>query len=330
MWPLAEAAEAMQFLRDGDQMSEKSPNMSPWIEPRAQESGARTQGWDGSRPLIKSEMREYLREKPDMRREFKKLYKDAKKAADTSSVGHPMKGLPPTWQAIYGTVPHLDPRPAYKQWRREWDKKQAEAEAEAAGKGPKKRGPEEQKQLEEAVKELDQQVRSKKAVLAEKEKTCVEWERKLNKVRKLEKEDDMRSETIIRRLEKASYAHGVLQGQMQSSDAYFHFLEMDTKSDHTKKMLTLSRSVALLGTQIDGLKKEVRALLKADAEAQKEPKPSDDAGQLGDGADGASEPGGPVDGPAGADGSGAKPPADGDGPGAPADAAAPAAPDAIG
>ena len=34
-------------------------------------------------------------------------------------------------------------------------------------------------------------------MLAEKEKTCVEWERKLNKVRKLEKEDDMRSETIL-------------------------------------------------------------------------------------------------------------------------------------
>lgn len=305
-------------------MEESPASLAPPLgvgdgESHPQESGSRTRGWDGPKTLIASEMRDYLREKPDLRREYRKLYKEDKRAAEPPSAAHPMKGLPPTWQAIYSTVPHLDPRPAYKQWRKEYNKKQAEAEAEAAGKAPKKRGPAEQQQLEEDVRELEQQVRSKKAVLAEKEKTCVEWERKLAKARKIEKEDETRSKTIIRRLEKASYAHGVLQGQMKSSDAYFNFLEIDTKTDHAKKMQTLSRSVALLGTQIDALKTEVRVLLKADAEAQKLPKPSGDAG-----------PGTPGDGPAGADGSGAKPPADGDGSGAPADAAAPSAPDASG
>lgn len=310
--------------QDGGQ-SEKSSFMSPWIEPRALESGTRTRGWDGSRPLIAMEMKDFLKEKPELRKEYKKLYKEEKRPEDASSAAHPLTGLPPTWQAIYSTVPHLDPRPAYKHWRKEHSKKQVEAEAEAAGKAPKKRGPEEQQQLEEGVRELEQQVRSKKALLAEKEKICVEWERKLNKVRKVERDDEVRSKAIIRRLEKASYAHGVLQGQMKSSDAYFTFIEIDTKTDHTKKMQTLSRSVALLGTQIDSLKTEVRVLLRADAEAQKQPKLSDDAGPPGDGADDLGMPG---DGPAGADGSGAKPPADGDGTGAPPDTAAPAATDA--
>mmetsp|Transcript_125031 Transcript_125031/g.339629 ORF Transcript_125031/g.339629 Transcript_125031/m.339629 type:complete len:327 (+) Transcript_125031:151-1131(+) len=326
----------MQFARakeheggQGGQLWEKSPMESPWIEPHAQESGTRTRGWEGSRPLNAAELKAYLQEKPDKRREYRKLHKEGRKAARAPPEAHPMQGLPATWQAVYSTVPGLDPRPAYKQWRREHSKKQAEAAAEAAGTASKKRGPEEQRQLEEDVRELEQQVRSKKAVLAEKEKACVEWERKLNKVRKVEREDEARSKAIIRRLEKASYAHGVLQGQMKSSDGYFTFLEIDTKEDHAKKMQTLSRSVALLGTQIDALKTEVRVLLKADAEAQKQARLSDGAGPPAGSAGGTAE----EDGAAGADGLGAKSPAspaDGDGSGAPAGAAAPSAPDAIG
>ncbi|CAK0822241.1 unnamed protein product [Prorocentrum cordatum] len=78
------------------------------------------------------------------------------------------------------------------------------------------------------------------------------------------------------------------------------------------------RSVALLGTQIDALKTEVRALLRADAAAQRRARPGDGAGPAAGSAGGTAEE----------DGRGRA--MDGAGSVAPMGAAAPSAPDATG
>jgi len=242
--------------------------MSPWGEPRVQDAESRVVGWKAGTALKRADVKQLIYYDEAKKKEYRKLHTVRRKSTEpTPEEADKLHGLPPTWQAIYSTVPHLDPRPVYKKWQKENVKKQAEAEEGIPSTSEKKRSAEEEQLMEDEARDLEQKVRSKKAVLAEKEKLCAEWERKLAKVQKLDKEDDVRSRTIIRRLEKASYAHGVLEGQMRSSDQYFHFLEMDTKADHTKKMATLSRSVALLGTQIDTLKTEVRLLLKEDAES---------------------------------------------------------------
>lgn len=107
----------------------------------------------------------------------------------------------------------------------------------------------------------------KKQLLAEREKSCAEWDRKISRLRALEKDEEVHSRRVRQRLESASYNYGILEGKIRSSDIYFHFLYEDTKLSHSKKVDTLCRANNLMNVEIDKLKSDVRGLLKAAAEA---------------------------------------------------------------
>merc|ERR1712210_430243 len=105
-------------------------------------------------------------------------------------------------------------------------------------------------------------------VLAEKDRTLKEWNKKLQYQLGLEEAEEKDSKIMKRKLQKSSYEHGVLEGKLRSSDVYFRFLWEDTSILHEKETMLLKRSDAIMNAQMATLKNEVREQLKMAAEAQ--------------------------------------------------------------
>mmetsp|Transcript_8952 Transcript_8952/g.27828 ORF Transcript_8952/g.27828 Transcript_8952/m.27828 type:complete len:323 (-) Transcript_8952:565-1533(-) len=237
----------------------------PWSERPRDDPRQRVVGWRAGVALTAKDVQEILRREKTARHEYKGLRK-AVAAGKTREQSDPLAGLPPTWQAFWSTVPHLDPQAAYRQFRKE-QQRQAKAQEQLQPSHPAPDEEEEAAVKEETLK-LDEEVRRKKQVLADKERLCGEWDKKLARVRILDRDEGELSRRVVRKLESASYAYGILEGKIRSSDIYFHFLYEDTKIAHGKKIGSLKRSSALMGKQIDSLKGEVRMLLRAAAEVQ--------------------------------------------------------------
>lgn len=244
---------------------------SPWAEINDQDEQHRVVGWRSGEALTASDVKQILKSEKLARHEFKGMQKAANKIR-ANSKSDPLAGLPPTWQAFYSTVPHLDPQSAYRHFRHEEQRKakaKAEAEVKAKfndGKNGLEQG-EEREVVEAELPKLTEEAKQKKQLLAEREKHCAEWDKKIARLRALEKDEEVHSRRVRQRLESASYNYGILEGKIRSSDIYFHFLHEDTQVSHSKKVLTLTRANNLMNVEIDKLKNDVRGLLKAAAEA---------------------------------------------------------------
>jgi len=104
-----------------------------------------------------------------------------------------------------------------------------------------------------------------------------DWTKKLIRVRAEEKSEEEKFWTLNREHDRASYAHGVVQGKLRSSDVYFTFLTQDTDSTHETKVMTLKRAAAMMKGNIESMKAEVRQLFKVAAETLPPP-PSAEGG----------------------------------------------------
>lgn len=249
---------------DGEEAADV-PDQSPWPMPHHEDPRQRVVGWRAGISLTSKDVQEILRKERRARHEYKGLRKASahSKARESSD---PLAGLPPTWQAFWSTVPHLDPQSAYRQFRKE-QQRQVKSHEQAQFTMASDGKDDEIDHVEDEARSLDEEVVRKKQVLAAKERLCIEWDKKLARVRVLDRDEGELSRRVVRKLESASYAYGILEGKIRSSDIYFHFLYEDSKIAHGKKVTSLQRSYALMGKQIDMLKGEVRMLLKSAADA---------------------------------------------------------------
>jgi len=250
---------------------------SPWVEPHmVTEARHRVVGWRNGGGITKGEQERILQEDQEALQE----YRDAKKAiaqGRLKEVKEPLAGLPPTWQAFWSTVPGMDAQAAYRAYKREEAKREKAAQLEAAkkvqdektGAKPAAVAPGEEEDEETMLAEIakmEVEVRAKKEALVATQRSVDEWDKKLVKARQLDKEEEVEAKRMKRTLDSASFAHGIVQGKIRSSDNYFTLLYEDTKNDHKRKMVTLQRSCALMNSQISHLKGEMRQLLKTAAD----------------------------------------------------------------
>ncbi|CAE8600700.1 unnamed protein product [Polarella glacialis] len=267
----------MAFVKDDDdkpdEKPDEKPEMSPWAQPDLEEDKPkRVVGWRMGQAFTEEEVREIMRKEKGARQEYRGLKKAVTKSRQKEQKD-PMVGLPPTWQAFWSTVPHLDPQDAHKQFLKEEQKRARTAEKEAAAKSdleglavePEAAGPLGET-TEEEIRRLERRVADMREVLQDKERVSLEWDKKLARCKRLREEADERARRVKRKVEDASYHHGVTVGKMRSSDGYFRYLYEDTQSDQQKKVISLKRSCALMEKQMDLLKGHVRLLLKVAAE----------------------------------------------------------------
>jgi len=246
---------------------DEKPDLSPWAEPR-EDPRKRVVGWRDGGGLSNQDVRDILRNERGARHEYRTARKAVVQKPRGKAASDPLQGLPPTWQAFWSTVPHLDPQAAYRQLdreKKEKDKPSKKAEKRKLQEEPKENQTE---SLEDETTRLDAEVRRKKQMCAEKEKALQQWDVKLARIKKNDADEEQRSKKTIKRLETASYNHGILEGKIRSSETYFNFLFDDSKTSHAKQTETLKRSCALMDANISELKTEVRELMKAAAEAQ--------------------------------------------------------------
>mmetsp|Transcript_96598 Transcript_96598/g.288387 ORF Transcript_96598/g.288387 Transcript_96598/m.288387 type:complete len:317 (-) Transcript_96598:42-992(-) len=258
--------------------------LGSWVARHQEGQAQRVVGWQAGASLASTDVQEILTKSKRARHEYKGLRKVMSNQGKSREANDPLAGLPPTWQAFWSAVPHLDPQAAYRQFRKE-RQRQARAGEQAAGPaaggsaaagGGGKRA--ELEEVEEEARRLEEECAAQRRALAARERACAEWDKKLARVRILDRDEGELSRRVFRKLESASYEYGIMEGKIRSSDIYFHYLFEDGKTTHEKRVASLTRSHALMGKQIDDLKAEVRGLLKAAAEAQ----PSSDPLQTSD------------------------------------------------
>lgn len=233
----------------------------------------RVVGWQAGSSLASKQVQEILTTNKRLRHEYKGLRKATVQGKARES-NDPLAGLPPTWQAFWSAVPHLDPQAAYRQFRKERQRqlKAGDRDAGPAAPGAAAAGGDDKdaayEEVEAEARRLEEECSSKRKTLAARERACFEWDKKLTRVRILDRDEAELSRRVVRKMESASYEYGIMEGKIRSSDIYFHYLYEDGKIAHSKRVTSLRRSHALMGKQIDDLKAEVRGLLKAAAEAQ--------------------------------------------------------------
>jgi len=262
-----------------------APELSENQEAEGQKDNKRIVGWRSGEPLTNKDVQDILRNERRARHEYKAVRKAGNKTVGGKSSGgganqqgDPLAGLPPTWQAFYSSMPHLDPQAAFKSFRKEQHRQSKEKPA--AGATPlQTTTAEDEARMEEEIQKLEEEVKKKRLDFLKDENICNEWDNKLKRLRSLDAEELEVQRRVIRKMEKASYEYGIMEGKLRSSDIYHKFLYDDEKVRHNKQVTALNRSCALMGKQIDMLKADVRALLKAAAEEKitdsEKPKDSD-------------------------------------------------------
>jgi len=264
-------ADMVKAQPDDDEKLDDKEEMSPWAVPNLQDPSTRIVGWRNGVALKQSEVDTVIRKEKPARQELKRLRKQISKHRSKEQAD-PTKDLPPTWKAFWSSVPHLNPKAAYEEHlhheaKAAKAKRSAEKAAEASALDEEGH---EGETIEEEISRLEQRVKQVKEALGEKDKLIQEWSSKLERARKLDEDSEERSRRVRRKLEAASYNHGVAQGKLRSSDTYFTFLYQGEEQQAKNKVITLSRSCALMDKQMDLLKGHVRLLLKDAATLERE------------------------------------------------------------
>lgn len=264
-----------------EEFANEEKRASPWAEPHTVEDpGSRVVGWYNGKAITKAEQVQLLRTNKDLKRQ----YLDDRKAISGSKAkewAEPLAGLPPTWQAFWSTVPDLDAQAAWKaerkeQQRKERQKRQEETAAVVAKSLPPRVDGE---SAEEECRRLLEEISTKQKVLLEVQQQAIAKREKTKRSRTFDQHEEQEFKRVNRKCDKVSYEHGILKGKIRSSDTYFGFLLEDTKGMHKKKVIIQNRAAALMGTQIDDMKGDVRQLLKVAAETLPPP-PAEEGGSL--------------------------------------------------
>lgn len=120
--------------------------------------------------------------------------------------------------------------------------------------------------IEQDVARLEKEIRQGKELLEEKKRAIKLMARKLEKATQADKEEEHRSKKSRRILEATSRRHGILLGQMASSERYFEFLFLDQQKEHKTKVDNLNKSCSLMDLEIGQLKTEVHDMLRMAAQ----------------------------------------------------------------
>jgi len=162
-----------------------------------------------------------------------------------------------TRQAWYSTMPHLDSSQAYKQNLRTEGRETKIRKLEEA------QNDEANKDLEAMDAEaLNRELEKAQKDFAEQDAICKEFERKIEKAEEADSKTAQQEASVNRKLTTASYKHGVIEGKIRSSEAYFNFIREDTQTAFDQKKATLTRCVNLMAGDIATMKAEVRILLQ--------------------------------------------------------------------
>jgi len=230
----------------GDDRGRKEKReLSPWAEP-PEEPKRRVVGWNAGAPVGAQDVKSILSQDKAAREAYRSCKKAEVRESD-KQVGDRLKGLPATWQAFWSAVPHLDPKVAF----REFQQKQAGSKAPVT----------KEEEAKEIVARLEAEVQAKMKVCAEHERIFRGWNEKLERERNIDKCEAEASRKVKKRLEDATYQHGVVKGQLRSLDGYFGFLHTDTQIQGKKEARNLERSLSLLQMLISDTKDEIRQML---------------------------------------------------------------------
>lgn len=213
-------------------------------------------GWSNGQGLKRPEVSKHLQENPEDQVELRRIKKQRKKSSETR-VREPLTGLPPQWQAFYGTVPHLDGKFAYK----EYEKLRAKQRANEAALDQL-----DEQQVEDTIKEenakLQKQKMEKEAELKEKAKEVAAWEKKIKRMtgKKNQKPEFQRFKD---NLEYWRREHSIKTARLKSSEKYFAQREASEKERQSIDKTVLQRTTAQLDQDIHELKEEVISLTEA-------------------------------------------------------------------
>jgi len=241
--------------------SERKRDLSPWNDRKPRDQ---VTGWKGGNGITSAEVRDHLQKN----REARHQYRGAKKAmtrAQTKEAVDPLEGLPPTWQAFYSTVPHIDPKPAYKDFvmsRTKAAKRQREGDD---GRKGRKEVEEDEDALEAELKKAVEERKVRKKAWEEAARSVTQWEQKVDEMVTLDRQEEKKLVEVSKRVGKVSYELGILQGQFRSSNTYFKFLLDDLNKNHQRKVFTLTRSCSLMRKEMVDMTTDV---LKLIAEAE--------------------------------------------------------------
>lgn len=228
----------------------------------------RVVGWRDGIGLTMNDVKEIIRKEGQAHREYKSVKKAIAKVKSREVVD-PLANLPPTWQAFWSTVPHLDPKAAFRQHQRDENKLDKVQK-------PVNQDDREREKSDEVLDTaaLEQEVHRNKEILEEKQRLCHEWDQKLMRVRYLDAEEEERAKKLQKRHENASYVAGVMEGKVRSSDLYFQLLFEDKRKAHAFKNSNMVRSVNLMESDMIALHNEVRICVKTAVEPQATTPPS--------------------------------------------------------
>merc|ERR1719510_2319526 len=124
-------------------------------------------GWSSGQPLTGKDVHDILRSERRARHEYKAVRKAGNKTvggknsgSGANQQGDPLAGLPPTWQAFYSSMPHLDPQAAFKSFRKEQHRQTKEKQA--AGAMPSETmTAEDEARMDEEIEKLEEDVKRK-------------------------------------------------------------------------------------------------------------------------------------------------------------------------
>lgn len=241
--------------------SERKRDLSPWNDRKPRDQ---VTGWKGGSGITSAEVKDHLQKN----REARHQYRGAKKAmtrAQTKEVLDPLVGLPPTWQAFYSTVPHIDPKPAYKDFvmaRTKGGKRQREGDSSRKGR---KEVEEDEDALEAELKRAVEERKVRKKAWEEAARSVTQWEQKVDEMVTLDRQEEKKLVEVSRKVGKVSYELGILQGKFRSSNVYFKLLLDDLEKNHQKKVFALTRSCSLMQKEMSDMTTDV---LKLIAEAE--------------------------------------------------------------
>lgn len=258
MWGQVEEEEAW--------LAEK-PDYSPFVVPK-EDKPDRVLGWKDGQGLTRQKLEEVLKTDPLAKQEYTSVMKRAEKYRKAREVHiDPLVGLPPASQAFFRTVPHQDPKTAAKQMDAEERRRAKRKAASAALVEEAAEEAEDPAALERELEELREKIEKRKQALEEKQKEAVEWARRAAEIQSQDEKDQVGTRDLKRKLEDRSYKHGVLLGQIRSSDVTHRSKLEDLRQEQRQKVAALTRSCALMQKQIEARKLEVNLLLKAQKSA---------------------------------------------------------------
>jgi len=256
---------------------ESIPLFVPWAEQADDKKAGRVVGWSAGTALNAIELRKLVRNNDEAKADFDRHREQLEKGNRKDAGPHnPNKGLPADWHAFWSTMPHLDAKTAYKEYKKQKVRAQRTTAQETAAAQnlekfkasvPAKTVVQDTQPAKETVEqseidELERLVAAKQQELRNLDNSLDSWNRKIARIRKLDVDDETESKKVKKELAKANYSLGEVIGMGRSQDSYFDFVLRDSQLVHKRRFANLQKSNSLLKASIIEMKGECDQMLQ--------------------------------------------------------------------